>query len=494
MTPDLTRREFLAGTSGVAFGAMIVPRRVLGGPGYRAPSDTMNIAIVGTGSQGTENAQEVLSENIVAVCDVDMGFAERKVLERTKERNGTPRPNGVKWQEQFTKAAKYVDFREMLDKQKDIDGVIVATPDHLHAVIAKAAMELGKHVYVQKPLTWSVYEARVLREVARRTGVVTQMGNQGHSSDDARLIVEWIGAGVIGPVREVYVWTNRPIWPQGVPRPGDASPLDPNAAPSWNRRAVTDRHALSLGGNYQTPSGMNWDLYLGPIARHIAYHPIYHPFNWRGWVDFGVGALGDMGAHLIDHAYWALGLGYPTSIEASSTPWGGSARVPASYPQAMTATYEFPARGSSPPVRLQWYDGGLLPPRPAQLPLEVELNAEGGVLYVGEKGLLMHETYGGNPKVYPASLAEAAARVAPSIPRVPDKHEMNWVRACKGEAQATSPFDYAAPLTEVMLLGIVALRAGQGRKIFYDAEKMEITNVPDANQYLTREFRAGWAV
>ena len=491
---DLTRREFLAGTSTAAFGAMVVPRHVLGGPGYQAPSDTMNIAIIGVGAQGTENAQELLTENIVAVCDVDFGFAERKVAERTKERDGKPRPNGMLWQEKFLKATKYTDFRKLLETQRDIDGVVIATPDHLHAVIAKAAMETGRHVYVQKPLTWSVREARVLAETARRTGVVTQMGNQGHSSDDARLINEWVQAGVIGPVREVYVWTNRPIWPQGIPRPGDASAQDPNAPPSWNRRAVTDRHAIALDGNYRVPSGMNWELYLGPVKDDVAYHPIYHPFNWRGWVEFGVGALGDMGAHLIDHPYWALELGYPTSIEASSTPWGGSARDPDSYPLAMTATYEFSARGARPAVRMYWYDGGLLPPRPALLPDSVQLDPTGGVLFIGERGLLMHETYGKNPKLYPESLSQEAARVPKSMPRIAEKHEMNWVRACKGETTATSPFDYAAPLTEVMLLGMVALRAGQGRRILYDAQNMNITNVPEANQYLTRDYRGGWAV
>jgi predicted dehydrogenase len=489
---NVTRREFVADGSMAAIGAMVLPRHVVGGKRFQAPSDTLNIAIIGMGQQATENAQELLSENIVAVCDVDFKHSGQKVLERTKERDGKPRPTGIAWQEKFGKAARYTDFRELLDKQKDIDAVVIATPDHLHAVIAKAAMELGKHVYVQKPLTYSVHEARVLRSVAERTRVVTQMGNQGHSSDEARLINEWIAAGLIGPVREVYVWTNRPIWPQGIARPAQSAPQQRSG--EWNRRGVSDRIASAFAGEFPPPEGMRWDLYLGPVREDVKYHPIYHPFNWRGWVDFGVGALGDMGAHLIDHPYWALGLTYPTSIEASSTPWGGPRERPESYPLAMTATYEFPARGNQPPVRMYWYDGGLFPPRPDLLPLDVPLNAEGGVIFKGEKGILMHETYGKKPTLYPESLMNEALSVPKTYPRITEKHEMNWAKACKGEAKATSPFEYASALTEVMLLGIVALRAGQGRKILYDAQNMRITNDPEANQYLTREYREGWAV
>lgn len=496
----VTRRDFVADTSKLALGAMIVPRHVLGGRGYQAPSDTLNYAVIGMGSQGTENAESLVSENLVAVCDVHHAFSETQVANKQKDRQGKERPNGVKMREQYMKAAKYTDFREMLEKQKDIEAVVIATPDHLHAVIAKAYMEAGKHVYLQKPLTATVHEARVLREVARKTGVVTQMGNQGHSSKEARQINEWVQAGIIGPVREVYVWTNRPIWPQGIPRPMGASELLRKAAttPSWNRRTVNEAMAAAMGGSFALPPGLRWDLYLGPVPNDLEYHPVYHPFNWRGWVDFGVGALGDMGAHLIDHPYWALGLEYPTSIEATSTPWGGSRNDLASYPLAMTAHYEFPARGTQPPVSLHWYDGGLMPPRPSALPLDVPLNAEGGVIFVGDKGVLLHETYGAKPRLFPEALMEAAKSVPESIPRIADHagatHHMNWANACKGTDQATAPFDYSAPLTEVMLLGIVALRTGQGRKILYDGANMKVTNVAEANQYLTREYRAGWSV
>ena len=252
--------------------------------------------------------------------------------------------------------------------------------------------------------------------------------------------------------------------------------------------------ASALAGDFPVPDGLDWALYQGPIAEPVPYHPIYHPFNWRGWVPFGVGALGDMGAHLIDHPYWALDLGFPTEVESTSTPWGGGAQDPRSYPLAMTAHYRFPARGLQPPVNLTWYDGGLMPPRPDLLPDDVVLDRTGGVLIVGEWGLLMHETYGSNPTLFPASLHEVAATVPATYPRIEVSHEMNWALACKGEGEATSPFGYASRLTEVMLLGIVALRAGQGQTIEYDGATMEITNVPDANRFLTREYADGWSL
>lgn len=489
------RRDFVSGATQAAFGAMIVPRHVLG-RGFQAPSDTLNVAICGAGGMGMSNAEQLLSQNIVALCDVDFGYVDRGVQGRLKPGNGKPGPSAQKLADAFGKAARYADFREMLAKQKDLEAVLIATPDHLHAVIAKAAMEAGKHVYVQKPLTYSVHEARVLAETARRTGVTTQMGNQGHSSDDARLIVEWIRAGVIGPVREVLIWTNRPIWPQGVPRPA-APPKDFPGLEKldwWGEWAMNSVVGGALNGDYPKPAGLNWDLYLGPVNKTIAYHPIYHPFRWRGWVDFGVSALGDMGAHLVDHPFWALDLGLPTSIEATSTPWGGGEADPATYPQAMVAHYEFAARGAMPAVKMSWYDGGLMPPRPDALPDSITLDREGGVIFVGEKGILLHGTYGSKPRVFPEPLTEAANAVPKSLPRITTSHEMNWANACKGQGATTSPISYAARLTETMLLGVVALRAGQGVKILYDGAAGRITNNEKANQYLTREYRAGWSV
>jgi predicted dehydrogenase len=502
----LNRREFVANAGTATLGAlaavsapMIVPRSVLGGTGHRAPSDKVNFAVVGFGSMGSQNALALAqSEHLGAVCDVDPAYSEHQVGERMT--HGKAQPEGAKLEEQFRKAARYADFRVMLAREKHIDGVVIATPDHLHAVIAKAAMDLGKHVYVQKPLTFSVHEARVLRQTAlANPKLVTQMGNQGHSSEGARLINEWIGAGIIGAINDVHVWTNRPTvyWPQGLPRPS-AVPAADSSQPFgnvWTYGHVQDVLAAAMGAGGPPPPGLNWNLFLGPVAEDIPYHPVYHPFNWRGWTDFGVGALGDMGAHLIDHPFWALGLDLPSSIEATSTAWGTTAlRQPVSYPISTSVHYQFAARGAQPPVKLHWTDGGILPFRPDGLPDDVDLKSDGGVIFVGDKGLLVHGTYGSNPELHPRSLMEQAALVPKSIPRIEWSHELNWAKAIRGEAKASSPLEYAARLTETMLLGLAALRAGQGRKIVYDGERGQITNVPDANQYLTREYRAGWEI
>ena len=489
---DISRRTFVADGSKVAAAALIVPRHVLGGSGYQAPSDTLNIAIVGAGGMGAQNAQQLGSENIVAVCDVDFGLVQRRADGAARDGDGNPRPEGIRWKAQLESAAKYHDFRVMLGQESGIDAVLIATPDHAHAPIAKACMEAGKHVYVQKPLTWSVAEARMLQDLAAESGVVTQMGNQGHSMDDGRLVLEWIQAGVIGSVREVHIWTNRPIWPQGLPAP--VTPPELPGDDSWWPGSTNQRIAAAIARDATPPESLNWELYRCANAEDTAYHPIYHPFHWRGWTAFGVGALGDMGAHLIDHPYWALDLGYPTSIESTSAPWGGPSEDPVSYPVAMTSHYEFPARGDLPPVAMHWYDGGLMPQRPELLPDDVVLNREGGVMMVGDRGILMHETYGLNPQLYPGDLLEEAATVPRTYERIEDSHEMNWANACKGQGEATCPFAYAAPLTEVMLLGMVALRAGQGLKILYDGPNMRITNDEAANALLRREYRDGFGM
>jgi predicted dehydrogenase len=511
----VTRRDFVADAGKLALGAMIVPngfptivpRHVLGGPGFTPPSALLNIGVVGVGGQGSGNARSVASENLVAFCDVDPAFMERNVM--GTDGSKPPTPDTVAFRDKYRQANKYTDFREMLAKQRDLDAVIVATPDHMHATVAAAAMRAGKHVYCQKPLTYSVYESRLLSRLARENKVVTQMGNQGHSGDGTRRVVEWVRAGVLGQVREVHIYTDRParFWAQGLPRPGAAG--SPATLSAGNVRAVSNALAAAMANaNPTLPAGLRWDLYLGPVAEDIPYHPIYHPFTWRGWTDFGVGALGDMGAHLIDQAYWSLGLTYPTSIEATSSLWGtesvpppaGSppgtrpASKPVSYPMASTVHYQFPAVGSRAAVKLNWYDGGLFPPRPDGLPDEVKLDSEGGGIFVGDKGILMHDTYGENPRLFPMSVAQAGAEVPQTLPRIAESHQMNWVRACKGETQASSPFEYGAALNETMVLGVAALRAGQGRKVLYDGEKMQFTNAPDANQFLTREYRAGWAL
>jgi len=516
MSSGINRRDFVVDSTKLALGAMIIPRHVLGAtPHRRAPSDTLNFAIVGFGGMGMNNTQELVDagENLVAICDIDMAYVERQLAGKLRpNREGVVSPSAIKLKDAYTKAAKYADFREMLDKQKDIEAVIIATPDHLHATVAVAAMKAGKHVYVQKPLTYSVYEARLLSRVAAETKVATQMGNQGHSREGTRRIHDWINAGVIGKVREVHIWTDRPqrYWAQGIPGPTNipvpqttpatppapppaGQPVLPPAPPSWNVRTVERAVLTAMAANPRDlPAGLNWPLFLGPAAQDIPYHPAYHPFSWRGWVPFGVSAIGDMGAHLMDQSYWSLGLTLPTSVTSHSTPWGGPANNPASYPLAMTTRYDFAARGDNPPVTMYWYDGGLSPMLLADVP--APSGDGGGAIFVGEKGYLTHQTYGDEPRIFPASLAAEAENVPKSFARVETGHEVNWAQACKGEAKASSPFEYAAQLTEVMLLGIVALRAGQNRRIEYDAANMSVTNVPEANQYLTREYRAGWAL
>lgn len=496
------RRTFIRNASLAAAAFTIVPRHVLGGPRHVAPSDLVNIAGVGVGGMGRSNLAALSTQNIVAMCDVDWGYVDARFAQIPSQieestRRSLQMPNDEqrmrmqrsiedlqRLQDKAPRVTRYTDYREMLEKQKDIDAVVVATPDHTHAVIALAAMDLGKHVYVQKPLAWSVEECRRLAQRARETKVVTQMGNQGHSSDDARLVNEYVAAGAIGTITEVHAWTNRPLayWPQGIPRPGSLAMSSQETR--WDMNAVMQRLSSALG-KYSPPNKLAWDLFLGP-APFVEYHPIYHPFNWRGWVDWGNGAIGDMGAHLIDHAYWALDLDYPTSVETHSTPYNHQ-----SYPMSSITYYEFPKKGSRAAVKLTWYDGGLMPQKPGELG-DDELSPDGGVLYVGSKGKLLHNTYGANPRLLPKSLHDSVGTPKQRFARINTTHEMNWIDAIKGQAQPTSPFEYAAPLTEVMLLGIAALNAG--KKIAYDSRHMHIANVPDSDALLKRKYREGWNI
>jgi len=520
---EMKRREFVkdAAIAGAALTIApqtvfsIVPRNVLG-RGMTPPSDLLNIAGVGIGGMGRANLINLASQNIVALCDVDWGYADKGFdglqagIEKLKKQIDSPDPEPqpgrppVKFDRQQAKARldgmqrlkdvhlprakRYSDYREMLEKQKDIEAVLVATPDHMHAPIARAAMELGKHVYVQKPLTWCVAEARTLAALANEKKVATQMGNQGHSLDDARKAVEYVWAGAIGEVREVHIWTNRPLgfWPQGVPRP--AKPSENVTEMRWNGPGVDARLANAMAGNFRVPEKLNWDLFLG-VGPKVEYHPIYHPFNWRGWVAWGVGAIGDMGAHLIDLSMWALGLTYPSAVETISTPFNH-----ASYPSATMTVYEFPSREMDgkklPPVKLTWYDGGLMPAKPEELG-EEELDKGGGALLIGSKGKLLHETYGSNPRLLPKSLHDSFGEPAKKLPRIANQHhELNWVAAAQGKAQASCPFEYAARLTETMLLGVVALHAG--KKIQYDAPNLRVSNVVAANDFLKRDYQTGW--
>lgn len=439
MADRTSRREFLQTSATAAFGALVVPRHVLGGPGYQAPSDTLNVAAIGIGGIGGYNVDAVSNEHIVALCDIDWEYASDTF-------------------EQFPNADKYRDFRVMLDERSDIDGVIVATPDHTHAPIAYRAMKTGHHVYVQKPLTGTVEGARALRKTAEETGVVAQMGNQGRSGNGGRRTNELIRAGVIGPVREVHVWTNRPFWAQGVGRPSQPEKL-----------------------RDEVP----WRLFLGP-APYVQYNSTYHPFSWRGWVNLGTGSLGDMGAHLLDHALWALELDYPSRVECTSTPFNEE-----SYPQATMVQYTF-ARDDEDDLPVTWYDGGLTPPLAKHLPADAERKAN-MVLYVGEDGVLVHDNYGQNPRVFPSELEEQAAEVPQSIRRIDTTHEMNWANACKGQTEPASPFESAAPVTETMLLGVAALWAENGT-VTYDPDTGTIPDDESANQRMRYSGRGDWAL
>ncbi|MEE9165994.1 MAG: Gfo/Idh/MocA family oxidoreductase [Candidatus Neomarinimicrobiota bacterium] len=435
----MSRRDFLTGTAAAA-AFMIVPRSVLGGSGSTPPSDRLNIAAIGFGGMGRNNIASLTSENIVALCDVDDGYAAEVF-------------------ETYPDAERYRDFRRLLENEKGVDAVVIATPDHTHAVIAMMAIQLGKHVFCQKPLTHTVYEARKLAEAAHEAGIASQMGNQGHAGEGNRLICEWIWDGAIGPVREVHTWTNRPIWPQGIPRPKESPP---------------------------TPATIDWDLWLGP-APFRPYHPAYAPFKWRGWGDFGTGALGDMGCHIIDSPFWALKLSHPTGVEASSTPLNEE-----TYPHAAVVRYSFPARDEKPPVKLTWYSGGLLPPRPEELEEGRRMgDSGGGVIFVGDRGKLMCGTYGLNPRLIPETKMQEYTLPPKTIPRVQGIHE-EWIEACKGGKEASSNFSISGPLTEMVLLGNIAIKTGQ--KLQWDGEKMEIMNVPDANELVHREYRDGWTL
>lgn len=453
-----TRRNFLK-TSTAIGAASILPRQVLGIGGKPGANGKLNIAGIGVGGMGQHNIEVcAATENIVALCDVDAeGYAAETIAK-------------------YPKAKVYRDFRVMLDERKDLDAVIIATPDHSHAVIALAAIRRGLHVYVQKPLAHSVSEARILTEAARQHKVMTQMGNQGHSGDGTRLVCEWVWDGAIGPVRDVHVWTNRPVWPQGieVPRPVETPPA---------------------------PASLDWDLWLGPAAAR-PYHPAYHPGTWRAWCDFGTGSLGDLGCHVMDCAFWALKLKYPVSVEGCiSTYWHGlwekTEPKNEQYPRSSIVRYQFPARDEMPPVKLTWWDGGLMPPRPEMLEKGRRMgDSDGGVLFVGDKGILMCGCYGKNPRLIPQARMQEYARPKPSLERVPGGeggHEKDWLRSIRDGKPASSNFDYSGPFAETVLMGNLAVRYPD-RELLWDGGNMKVTNDADADSYVRRNYRAGWSL
>ncbi|UCF44100.1 MAG: Gfo/Idh/MocA family oxidoreductase [Planctomycetota bacterium] len=447
----ISRRDFMQGAAGAAVAFTIVPRHVLGGAGNTPPSEKLNIAGIGIGGQGADDLSQMESENIVALCDVDEEYAAETF-------------------NKYPKAKKYRDFRRMLEKQKDIEAVVVATPDHTHAIISMGAIKAGKHVYCEKPLTHTIYEARAVTKAAREAKVATQMGNQHQAIEGPRLLCEWIWDGAIGPVREVHVWTYRPagMWPQGVDRPKDTPAL---------------------------PSTLDWDLWLG-TAPYRPYHPDYVPFKWRGWYDFGTGTLGDMGSHNLAPIFQALKLKYPTSVEAVSTEM-----YPETYPLASMVRYEFPARGDMPPVKITWYDSGLMPFKAEELEDIRLLPWEDGIVFVGDKGKLVAEGWGAQSvRLIPETKMKEYQKPPKTLPRSIG-HYKEWVKACKDGTPTGSDFEFASLVTETCLLGNIAIRTGTKRpwgqalirkKLNWDGLNMKFTNVPEANEYIHRQYREGW--
>jgi predicted dehydrogenase len=487
---QIPRRAFIGRAASAAALFTIIPRHVMGGAGYTAPSEKITTACIGVGSQGTRVMTNFLKQpdvQIISVCDVNKESSDyvewgehelrdrvRKLLEssswgedfkgptagrepsrRIVERcYATRKTSGT-----YKGCTAYTDFRELLEKEKDLDAVIVCTPDHTHALIAITAMKKAKHVYCQKPLTHSIYEARTIARVARESRVATQVATGNQASEATRLLQEWIADGAVGPVRQVVNWSTRPFWPQGLDRPKEEQPV---------------------------PASLDWDLWLGP-APYRPYHQAYLPFVWRGWCDFGTGALGDMGCYSFDTVFRALKLEAPLSVEASSTK-----RYPETYPQASIIHYTFPARGNMPTVKLTWYDGGLRPPRPDELEEGREMGEDQeGLLFTGDKGTIMCGFNGAQPKLIPESKMKAYQPPPKTLPRSIG-NDREWIEACKGGPAPGANFEFASMVTETVLLGNVTVRTGE--KLNWDRPSLKVTNVPSANQYIHSECRQGWSL
>lgn len=438
---NLTRRRFLRQAaltvSAASLGPLVRPAPA------RSANAKLNLAIIGVGGRGHANMTAMAGEQIVALCDVD-----RNHLEAAGRL--------------FPQARKYADFRELLDQERDLDAAVVSTPDHTHAPASVMAMKRGLHVYCEKPLTHSVYEARVMAEVAAQKKVITQMGTGAQSSEPHIRAVEMIQAGAIGEVVEAHCWTDRPIWPQGQARPQ---------------------------GEDAVPAHLSWDLWIGPAPMRpfkgtyaegpLKGKQVYHPFVWRGWWDFGTGALGDIAPHITNVVFWALNLGAPTSVEAEC-----SEMKPEAFPSWSTIRFAFPARGDQPPVTLYWYDGGKRPP--AEL-VEGESLPDNGTLFVGRKGRLLVDGL----RLYPKKDFADYKPPEPSLPRRAGIHT-DWLRAIKEGGQTGCHFGYAGPMTEAYLLGNIALKVG--RRIEWDPIGLTIPNCPEATPYVKREYRQGWTL
>ena len=483
MKSKKSRRNFIKKSSAVGAGIFIVPRNVLGGVGFTAPSDQLNLAAIGSGGKGISdiaNASVNGRERVAALCDVDFaGSASRSV-------------------KRFPKAKLYADFREMLDNEKDIDAVTISTPDHVHGPAAVYAMERDKHVYVQKPITHNIREARILTELARKQKVVTQMGNQGGSNPLLKMVQNWVDSGKVGKIAEVKVWTNRPVWPQGLKM------QDPDPG--------------------LKPDSLDWDLWLGPASQK-PYTPNLHPFNWRGWWEYGTGALGDVGCHLIDIPFRTLGLKYPKSAECSvgsvfTKMWNPDYH-PEGCPPSSLITLNFDStEKSKSPIQLTWTDGGIRPPHPDIIPADSDIggqDSQNGVLMIGDKGIISTNINDSSPLTPKLYLYDGQTEFGPEKEDMPEPeygHQRKWVDACKAgfnskeHLNLTSSFDYAGPMTETVLMGNLAIRSYMLRKedsngsfdyyarkkLLWDGENMKITNVEEANQFVTRKYREGWKI
>ncbi len=455
--PGISRRAFLAAatTTAVAAGCATRMNTAQVIPGKLSPNEKLNIAAIGAGGMGRANIDACSTENIAVLCDVD----DVRAADTFKA---------------YPNARRYRDFRKMLDAEaKNLDAVILATPDHTHAVIGMAVLRHGKHLYCQKPLAHSLHEVRTLTEAARAANVQTQMGNQGHSSEQIRRLCEWVADGAIGPIHEVHAWSDRPVG-------GDP----------WSDFPVMARPAETP----PVPETLDWDLWLGP-AKYRPYHPIYCPLTWRGWWDFGTGPLGDMGCHILDPAFWALKLGHPVSVQATTTHWekGVSEET---YPRASIVRYQFPARNGMPPLKLTWYDGRIKPPIPELFDPQQRLDGN-GALYIGEKGTILHGSHGaGNLRLLPKALRDEYRQPPKTLPRVKEcsgAHEQDWIRACKDGHPASSNFEYGGPLTEMVLLGVLAMRV-KDRKLDWDGAAMRFTNDEEANLLIHPPYREGWTL
>ena len=445
-TSELSRRQFVGAAAAVA-AFTFVPRHVLGRAGRNSANNKLNIAGIGVGGRGAADLREFENENIVALCDVDLTRAG-STLKR------------------YSNARVYRDFRRMLEKEeKNIDAVLIATPDHIHAPAAIMAMKMGKHVYCEKPMAHSIFEARLMTEVAKETGVVTQMGNQGHAGEGLRLTYEFIHDGAIGKVREAHIWSDRPgtpqraWWPQGVDRPTETPPV---------------------------PETLDWNLWLGP-AQWRPYHPAYVPRNWRGWWDFGCGAMGDMAVHNADPAFFCLDLDAPYAVEAQSSPVNNE-----TMPKWQIITYYFRARENRPEVKMVWYDGGKMPPRPDELEQGRDLG-DNGILFVGDKGKILCGGWSGPPRLIPESKMKEYSRPEKTLPRSVGHHQ-EWIQACKDNNPegALAGFAYSGPFTESLLVGNLAVRLQ--KRVEWDSKTMRSPNCPEADNYVTKFYRTGFNI